>query len=132
MQWPLLFVPAFSVILKCQALVQREDIVYARVCATTDPHSRNFKMWEMSSGSTFQELVLRFGRVSWDRALREPSSRNPTPQTPQTQKNPTLNSFGAFAQEAFDNAMTDLDSLDAEQCPTCISTHGFDPSTPNP
>ena len=69
MQWPLLFVPAFSVILKCQALVQREDIVYARVCATTDPHSRNFKMWEMSSGSTFQELVLRFGRVSWTRLL---------------------------------------------------------------
>ena len=69
MQWPLLYVPAFSVILKCQALVQREDIVYARVCATTDPHSRNFKMWEMSSGSTLQELVLRFARVSWTRLL---------------------------------------------------------------
>ena len=68
MQWPLLFVPLF-VILKCQALVQREDIVYARVCATTDPHSRNFKMWEMSPGSTLQELVLRFGRVSWTRLL---------------------------------------------------------------
>ena len=26
-------------------------------------------MWEMSSGSTLQELVLRFGRASWTRLL---------------------------------------------------------------
>ena len=78
--------------------------------------------------SPYRDLSEPVNRLI-DKALIDPSNLNPKtkPKSPYIQnlQPQTLNSFRAFVQEAFDNAMTDLDSLDAEQCPKMQSNPRF-------